>query len=85
MKYMKTKELRRVTNSNMFALLRHFAGVNINDGNSRTSAARYRNFLITSGAPLNDAAGYPKNSGRVVVFAKVVAVAKPVQEKLGLG
>ena len=81
---MKTKELRKTTNSSMFALLRRFAGMNIKDGNSR-SAARNKDFLNTSGAPLNDAAGHPKNSGRVVVFAKVVAVAKPVQEKFGLG
>jgi hypothetical protein len=46
--------------SNIFALLYNFGTLFITGFNNRTSAARTTDFLNTSGAPLDDAAGYPK-------------------------
>jgi hypothetical protein len=59
-KLMKIKGLLTSLVSNIFALLRGFSGLSINSGNNSTSAARIIEFLNTSGAPLADAAGYPK-------------------------
>lgn len=47
-------------NSNMFALLCPCAASHINDLKKVTSATRFHDFQNTSGAPLSDAAGYPK-------------------------
>jgi hypothetical protein len=49
-------------NSNMFALLCPSASSPINDLKKVISAARFHDFHDTSGAPLSDAAGYPKLS-----------------------
>ena len=56
----KTEELVTFPASNIFALLCEFAAVVISIFNKKTSATRTINFLNTSGAPLDDAAGYPK-------------------------
>jgi hypothetical protein len=63
----------------MFAVLRPFDVLFIKDGNNGTDAARILDSRNTSGAPLNDAAGTPNNSGRVAISAQ------PVRVKLGLG
>ena len=47
-------------NSNMFALLCPSVASHINDRKKVTSATRFHDFYDTSGAPLDDAAGYPK-------------------------
>ena len=47
-------------NSSMFPLLCAFASASINGFNKVTCAARIYEFHNTSGAPLNDAVGYPK-------------------------
>jgi hypothetical protein len=56
---MKMKHLQRRDNSSMFALLCVHALTHINARNKVTSAARLYGFYDTSGAPLDDAVGYP--------------------------
>lgn len=59
-KLQKTEGLVTFLASNIFALLCAFSVAVISFYNKRTSATRTINFLNTSGAPLDDAAGYPK-------------------------
>ena len=58
---MKIKPLHPRDNSSMFALLCLLARLRIKAFNKVISAARFFNFHDTSGAPLHDAAGYPKS------------------------
>jgi hypothetical protein len=46
--------------SNMFALLCPSTASHINDRKKVTSATRFHDLRDTSGAPLSDAVGYPK-------------------------
>src|ERR1700741_1732076 len=57
---MNIKDLSTSMASNIFALLYNFRALSITGYNNRTSAARTTDFLHTSGAPRDDAAGNPK-------------------------
>src|SRR5215813_3848149 len=59
-KLLKIRGLATSLASNIFALLCASRSTLINGRNNRTSATRSTDFLNTSGAPLDDAAGYPK-------------------------
>src|SRR5436305_1140428 len=59
-KLLKLRGLAKTLDSNIFALLHRFRVLFINGCNDRTSATRSTQISDTSGAPLSDAAGYPK-------------------------